>query len=318
MSVSTWAGGGRWTRLARWLSWAWDGIHAGPRVRAGVTAAAVGLVGVMAVGLAWNIRVGVGPTMDFVSAVALFIVLACVGTLVIALAVGLLGVFTSLFSRWSLFVLAGTLGAIGVLSPFSLVPGLPVLAVLLALGACAGGLRSGSLAKRRVLAVLTAVVLAAGGTIVYVYASRGGDAHLVDFEADPVEPGLLDAPDPSTPGSYPVATLTYGSGSDRRRPEFSAGVTLLTDPVDARAFLEGNEGWRMGLRTWYWGFDLDALPLNGRVWYPETGGPFPLVLIVHGNHNMEEYSDPGYEYLGELLASRGYIVVSIDENFLNS
>ncbi len=33
---------------------------------------------------------------------------------------------------------------------------------------------------------------------------------------------------------------------------------------------------------------------------------------------MEEFSDPGYAYLGELLASRGFILASIDENFLNS
>jgi dienelactone hydrolase len=59
------------------------------------------------------------------------------------------------------------------------------------------------------------------------------------------------------------------------------------------------------------------MPVNGRVWYPEGPGPFPLVLIVHGNHSMEDYSDPGYAYLGELFASRGYIFTSVDENFLN-
>jgi hypothetical protein len=41
------------------------------------------------------------------------------------------------------------------------------------------------------------------------------------------------------------------------------------------------------------------------------------VLVVHGNHNMKDFSDPGYEYLGRHLASRGFIVVSVDENFLN-
>jgi hypothetical protein len=46
--------------------------------------------------------------------------------------------------------------------------------------------------------------------------------------------------------------------------------------------------------------------------------PCPLVLIVHGNHGMDSFSDPGYAYLGELLASQGFIVVSVDENFLNS
>ncbi|MGH7483263.1 MAG: alpha/beta hydrolase family protein, partial [Longimicrobiales bacterium] len=67
----------------------------------------------------------------------------------------------------------------------------------------------------------------------------------------------------------------------------------------------------------YWGFGPDAFPLNARVWYPAGAGPFPLVLAVHGNHDMRDFSDPGYAYLGELLASRGFILVSVDENFLN-
>jgi hypothetical protein len=41
------------------------------------------------------------------------------------------------------------------------------------------------------------------------------------------------------------------------------------------------------------------------------------VLIVHGNHAMTDFSDPGYAYLGELLASRGFITVSVDQNFFN-
>lgn len=65
-----------------------------------------------------------------------------------------------------------------------------------------------------------------------------------------------------------------------------------------------------------------ALPLQGRVWMPQSApgaeaAPFPLVLLVHGNYEMEVPSDTGYAYLGELLASQGFIVVSVDENFLN-
>ena len=123
----------------------------------------------------------------------------------------------------------------------------------------------------------------------------------------------LALPDPSQPGPYPVRTLIYGSGEDRRRPEYGAGVDLRTTPVDGSALLEG---WS-GLRRAYWGFGPEALPRNGRVWYPEGAGPFPLVLIVHGNHPMEDFSDAGYAYLGELLASRGFIVASVDQNFLN-
>jgi hypothetical protein len=90
-------------------------------------------------------------------------------------------------------------------------------------------------------------------------------------------------------------------------------VDLVTAPVDGSALVER---WS-GLRTAYWGFGPEALPLNGRVWYPEREEPCPLVMIVHGQHPMEEDSDPGYAYLGELLASRGLVVVSVDENFLN-
>jgi hypothetical protein len=32
---------------------------------------------------------------------------------------------------------------------------------------------------------------------------------------------------------------------------------------------------------------------------------------------MRDFSDPGYAYLGELLASRGFITASVDENFIN-
>ncbi|MCA9968671.1 MAG: hypothetical protein KC425_00575, partial [Anaerolineales bacterium] len=127
----------------------------------------------------------------------------------------------------------------------------------------------------------------------------------------PAPPSAL--PDPAQPGAYAVRTLFYGSGADRHRPEWGTAVDLLTTPVNGRAFLSG---WT-DLRTRYWGFDETALPRNGRVWYPEGAGPFPLVLIVHGNHDMTDFSDGGYAYLGELLASRGYVVVSVDQNFLN-
>ncbi len=128
----------------------------------------------------------------------------------------------------------------------------------------------------------------------------------------------LALPDPGKPGSYGVFAFSYGSGKDRYRPEYADEVRLRTRPVDGSKLdvrWSGFGGW---LRTRYWGFDARHMPLNGRVWMPEGAGPFPLVLIVHGNHQMEQFSDPGYAYLGELFASQGFILVSVDENFLNS
>jgi hypothetical protein len=62
---------------------------------------------------------------------------------------------------------------------------------------------------------------------------------------------------------------------------------------------------------------MNAVPLHGRVRFPSGPGPFPLVLIVHGNHSPTEASDPGYDYLLDHLASHCMIAVSVDENFLN-
>jgi len=130
-------------------------------------------------------------------------------------------------------------------------------------------------------------------------------------------PPTLSASDPAARGSYAVRTMVYGAGTDIRRPEYGSSVAVRTHTVDASGFFRNLAGWKRWVRRQYWGFDIDKLPLNARVWYPEGSGPFPLALIVHGNHRMSDFSDPGYQYLGELLASRGFILASVDENFLN-
>jgi len=124
---------------------------------------------------------------------------------------------------------------------------------------------------------------------------------------------LQELGNPAIEGNYKFDQLSYGSGNDQHRSEFGAGVSLTTPSVDASDYITR---WPW-LRELFWGFDETALPINGRVWKPEGEGPFPLVLMVHGNHLMEQFSDDGYGYLGELLASRGAIAVSVDENFLN-
>lgn len=141
----------------------------------------------------------------------------------------------------------------------------------------------------------------------------GADARWASSSAAGAAFKPLNTGDPSLPGSYVYETFTYGSGADRRRDEFGADAKLISKPADASAYLKG---WPL-LRKWFWGFGPKALPLNGRVWMPEGDGAFPLVLIVHGNHAMEDFSDAGYAYLGEQLASRGFVAVSVDENFLN-
>lgn len=118
---------------------------------------------------------------------------------------------------------------------------------------------------------------------------------------------------PSLPGPYAVRTFTYGSGYDRTRHEFATGISLKSTTVNASKWVKR---WPE-VRQLFWGFDQKQFPLNGRVWLPIGEGKFPLVVIVHGNHLMENFSDDGYAYLAQRLASRGFVTVSLDENFLN-
>jgi dienelactone hydrolase len=127
----------------------------------------------------------------------------------------------------------------------------------------------------------------------------------------------LSGPSPAEKGPYTVKTLTYGSGTDKHRAEFAEAVVIKTDSVDGVPFLDNWSGLSGWYREQFWGFDAAELPLNAYVWYPEGEGPFPVILMVHGNHLMSDFSDVGYAYLGELLASRGYIFASVDENFIN-
>ena len=152
------------------------------------------------------------------------------------------------------------------------------------------------------------LLLGLGGLIasIILYVPEGFDVDKFENAAlkSKTEISQIEMEDPAQPGNFEVKTLTYGSGKDKHRSEFSKDVTIQTDSVNGVAFLDDWDGISGWYRTWYWGHDDKSLPLNARVWYPDGQGPFPLVLVVHGNHGMQDYSDPGYDYLGELLASR--------------
>lgn len=201
----------------------------------------------------------------------------------------------------------------------SLIPFGILASALLGL-ALAHGLERG---QRIALAAAAAVVVALplgwylwpGTTGYLAQPSAGALSALPEFTFE--NPGL--------PGPYQVQSLTYGSGQ-ARRAEFGKSADLITPTVDPTAAYAGWTGLAGSFFQWLFGFDFKHLPLAAEVWYPAgiTGagsaagdGPFPLVLIVHGNHQASEYSDPGYAYLGEHFASHGFITASVDENFLN-
>lgn len=289
------------------------------------------MIGSVAVPLAfglyagWNLRTGLGAPVD----AALLALLAGLGVAAIALLARLLVGGLRRVRRTVRpmpAVLAVALGAVIVLSVLLrlsyLDPSLAdagaagLVALETALGGCLGWVAGGGLrgaSRLKAAAALVALLAGLGINLLFFrwLAGPGPDvpAPATAREAGPV-PGLLAA------GPYQVAELTYGSGDDRR-PEFGREADFRTARVDASPLLPPYQGWGAAARTWYWGFGPTQFPLNGRIWLPQGEGPFPLVLILHGNHAMEAPSEAGYAYLGRFLASRGYLAASVDQNFLN-
>ncbi len=249
-----------------------------------------------------------------------FALLALAGAWLVHWVIGLLGKiprFNTIALLWSAPLLMVTFMFDPVLTAIFLVMASLIGAAMLVVRKT--GFRALSRAKRAMWVAGSGIGLAGLGAGFYLYVQKG-------FEMDPfINAANLKAGDiaqlpgasPAEKGAFSVNMLTYGSGKDKHRPEFGAKVTLKTKPVNGTAFLDNWSGFAGRWRTRYWGFDARSLPVNARVWYPKGNGPFPLVLVVHGNHGMTDFSDPGYDYLGELLASRGMIVASVDENFLN-
>ena len=169
-----------------------------------------------------------------------------------------------------------------------------------------------------ILLVLSVVLVVLG---FYGFNSLDGDPYVEEsISKETVDVTMLSEmgiEDPSTKGNFEIKIFTYGSGTDEKRPEYADGVKMKTPTVDASRLLPEWKGKKKKWREKYWGFGVDSFPLNARVYMPQGEGPFPMVMMVHGNHSMLDYSDGGYAYLGELLASRGIIGISVDENFIN-
>jgi len=309
------------SRIKTWFS----RLRIGPRAWAGAAIGAL-LAGTVATWVELDAPIGFGSRADrgLEIGVAVIVVALCtamallVAWLVRFVPLKVIAAFAGGFAALVLIplVLGGQVFVplvliIGEIIPLEMLFGL-------SLGAILGGELFGASRTVKIgMGMLFAVTLAANVYLVILLSGRGSDSHLVAFQSPPPNRSLSHAANPGERGHFAVKKLVYGSGDATRRPEFGVAVDLRSEPVDATRLLPFLKGFRNAAREWFWGFDPQRLPINGTVWTPEGAGSFPLVLIVHGNHDMEEFSDPGYVYLGEHLASRGFITVSVDENFLN-
>jgi len=169
-----------------------------------------------------------------------------------------------------------------------------------------------------ILAVL--VLMAVNFLMVKWLLNPGNDSEYIllkNRDKTKIKTPVLKVNDPSQSGTFQVIKITYGSENNRKRPEFGKEADLKSKTVDLGAFIKWDSKWMRKHHQLYWKFDRHAFPLNGTVWLPAGDGSYPLILMVHGDYRMEWPSDRGLSYLGHFLATRGFICVSIDQNFFN-
>jgi len=259
---------------------------------------------------------GISFIVDFIIYLLLVSIAFIICTLFIAFLLTLLYVplprlfIGSLIFTWTLAYYTLSLGNLGAL--FSLITATAFILFTLIIGAIVIILFNRKLSlKIKMLAILLPII-----TLSLIWQSPY--LHNSEIPAfSEIYPETMVTPiseeSPAQEGDFSVIHFTYGSGKDKHRKEYGKNVDLVSKTVDASNYIDK---WPWS-RKLFWGFDEKELPLNGRVWLPDGEGPFPLVLITHGNHKMEDFSDAGYGYLGELLASRGFITISLDQNFVN-
>ena len=110
-------------------------------------------------------------------------------------------------------------------------------------------------------------------------------------------------------GPYEVAELSYGPEEDN---------DIVTDTLDFTVYdqIEQMDGMSSFL-MYFTDYDFAETPVKGEIWYPQGQTNCPVFFMVHGNHDSYVPSYLGYDYLGQSLASHGYVVVSVDENIIN-
>ena len=309
-----------WARaIGHWFSRLWADIRPGPEARRGAIRGSLAAAFLWAIAVGRYMKSGFGLWFDLG-----FCLVA--GALIILISIALVPLLLTILRKLPRLASGIIFGCVVVillgLSPIGVLVAPVTCLVAAFLGAAVSSLRPGNFrqaARKKKILILVIFVLSfsamAGGFVFLAY--EGSLEGLTKNRMKPPMPDLLTAPDPGVPGPFKIRTVYYGTkNGNPRRPEYNHAA-ISTPSVDASKFFKDFKGWKRNLRKKYWGFDYDRLPLNATVWLPEGPGPFPLVLIVHGNHKMAEFSDPGYGYLGELLASRGFIMASVDENFLN-
>ena len=108
------------------------------------------------------------------------------------------------------------------------------------------------------------------------------------------------------PASYKVEKITYGP---KRAYDFGEESYSRYMSLPKR---------QDRLREMFFGYTPAHVPYEGDLYLPVGLKHAPLIVFVHGNHNMLEDNKGGYEYLGRYLAARGVAFQSVEQSHFNA
>lgn len=265
-------------------------------------------------GFAAEIWVGLRPALvqSLILAVAAYALLLLARRLPLLLAAAGVGLLLVIPSQIALYFGPGfTRGYIALLLILFAWMGASVASVLV-MG------RRGLAPRRRWVAANAFAALGVLGVVVTLLLGSGEERGTLAVERSAGLPApWIGEANPGAAGPYLVSEFAYGSGTVRGRTEYGPGAALRSPTVDLTTAVLGFGGDQAERHAAYWGFDLARSPLNAYVWMPEGEGTFPVVLALPGRHPSSTEAELGLGYLGELMASRGFVFVSIDQGFLN-
>lgn len=170
--------------------------------------------------------------------------------------------------------------------------------------------------------LLAALLFGTGFLDSYIDASRRQNGRVM--EAGEVE-GFAEY---AAAGEYTPVSVTYGPDADMATAtatdtatatatDTAAAAEIVTGTVDLSRYVAEEPAWRRLYRSLFTEHTLSDAPIAGKIWYPKEASNCPVIFMAHGNHSITEKSWLGYDYLGEYLASHGYVFVSVDETILN-
>lgn len=108
------------------------------------------------------------------------------------------------------------------------------------------------------------------------------------------------------PAAYKVEKITYGPNRAYDYGEENYAPYLRLP--------KGQDRWR----KLFFGYTPGHVPYEGDLYLPVGVKNAPLLVFVHGNHNMIEDNKEGYDYLGRYLAARGVAFQSVEQSHFNA